>query len=134
MRVGRRQMDRVSDSALRRQLLSAMERQVDDFRSLADGEKDDFVQQAITEARSWGLLTAQGIAAYALGLWFLDPDFPQESALVQALLRSNAPEVRKVHAMNEWISAKLGRPEDPAAADNALRHAYTETAAWGPAS
>src|SRR4051812_22886537 len=109
MRVGRRQMDRVSDSALRRQLLSAMERDIEDFRSLAQAEKNDFVQQALTEARSWGLQTAQGIAAYALGLWFLDPDFPEQSELVQALLRSNAPEVRKVHAMNEWISVKLGQ-------------------------
>jgi len=41
-------------------------------------------------------MTEQGIASYALAVWWLGLDFEEASEALKALLECNYPEVRKV--------------------------------------
>lgn len=75
--------------------------------------------------------TEQGVASYALGVWWISMNFEKISKALVALLQSEYPEVRKVHAMNEWIGAYVGDPGDLAAADEKLRQALEMTKPWG---
>jgi hypothetical protein len=125
------QLQQLAQSALGNKLRDAMLRHAPGFPELAVPQQEEFVDDALLEARLRGMRTEQGLAAYALALWFLEPGFPDASRYLRALLESTAPEVRKVHAMNEWVSARLGAPDNPSLADDRLRQAWFSTAAWG---
>jgi hypothetical protein len=131
MKVDGSQLERLTQSAFRKRLDQAMRRAVPEYAALGEEDRAGFVAEALEEAADWGLRTEQGIASYALGLWFLEPGFPGSSRYAQALLASKLPEVRKIHAMNEWVSARIGQPADMAAADEKLRQAFHATHAWG---
>lgn len=134
MQVDGSQLQRLSHGTLKTRIAQALARGAPGFSALAASERSAFVDHAIGEAQGWGFRTSQGFAAYALALWFLEPGFPETSRYLQALLASRVPEVRKVHAMNEWVSTLLGRPEAMAAADEKLKQAFYSTQAWGLAA
>lgn len=121
----------IAQHIFRRRLLDAMKRTQPEFGQLERAAQLDFVDSCITEAARNGLETEQGIASYMLATWFLGPRFEERSPYVPALLRSDFPEVRKVYALNEWVSALLGEPDRPAAAEMVLRNAFHATEAWG---
>jgi predicted GNAT superfamily acetyltransferase len=85
----------------------------------------------VSAAQKKGLNTEQGIASYALAVWWLGLNFEAASAKLVALLNTDYPEVRKMHAMNEWVNAAIGAPDNIAAADEKLRQALQSTEAWG---
>jgi hypothetical protein len=78
-----------------------------------------------------GLTTEQGIASYALAVWWLGLDFETMSEELKTLLRSGLPEVRKAHATNEWADAALGSPDNLTAAAEKLTEALKLTEPWG---
>jgi hypothetical protein len=114
-----------------RKLAGAMERAVPAFAQLSTESRAEFLDACQGAATARGLLTEQGIAAYALAAWFLEPGFEEKSQYLVALLDSDFPEARKVHAMNEWVHVLLGEPGNLAAADEALKSAFYRTGAWG---
>ena len=83
-------------------------------------------------AESKGLKTEQGLASYALAVWWLGVDFEEKSQALQALMQSSYPEVRRFQAMNEWVNAMIGHPESVGAADEALKQGLRLTELWGP--
>jgi hypothetical protein len=125
------QMQRLAEDAFGRRVESALVRGAEGFGQAPEAERAQFVQEAIREARDAGLRTEQGLAAYALALWYLDPGFPANSRYLPGLLRSAVPEARKVHAMNEWVSAWLREPGAAERADAKMRDAFQRTQAWG---
>lgn len=131
MKLDNRQFQRVSESVFRNRLAQAMLRGVPGFETLAAEERVAFIGAAVAEASGHGLRTEQGLAAYAVALCYLEPDFPATSHYLHALLASTLPEVRKVHAMNEWVSARIGEPDAVGVADARLKNAYGRTRDWG---
>lgn len=107
---------------------------VSDVPGYADVDKParkDFIVESMAAAERIGLTTEQGIASYALAVWWLGLDFETMSEELETLLRSDLPEVRKVHGMNEWVHAALGTPDNLAAADEKLKEALKLTEPWG---
>lgn len=131
MKVHARQLQQLGEARLRRKVNTAMVNHAEGFAQLSAEQRSAFMDEALAEARNWGFRSEQGLGAYALALWFLDTDFPASSRYLQALLESTTLEVRKVHAMNEWVSSRLGHPDEPGIADERLRQAYHFTAPWG---
>ena len=125
------QAERVADGILRAKLVAALAEAVPDFGALTVTSRGAFLDACLAAARARGLRTEQGLGAYALGAWFLEPGFEQRSPRLTALLASDYPEPRKLHAMNEWVSAALGTPDDAAPAEARMREAFYETEAWG---
>lgn len=109
----------------------AFSRDIPNFSALDDSDRRYFISEAITIANALGFETEQGAASYALAIWWLGIDFENKSKDLQELLESNYPEVRRVHAMNEWVNAVIGDPENIAAADQVMRQALEQTEAWG---
>lgn len=131
MQISEAQVRYVARSLFSQKLAVAMERVVPEFAQMSPGARAEFLEASQRAAEDRGLLTEQGIASYALAAWFLEPGFETKSAYVMALLNSAFPEVRKVHAMNEWVHVLLGNPENMTAANEALRAAFYRSAAWG---
>jgi hypothetical protein len=101
------------------------------FRDLDIHDRDDFILEGMAAAERLGLKTEQGIVSYLLGVWWLGPEFETSSSELEALLHSDYPEVRKVHAMNEWVQTVIGDPDNIAAANQKLKEALQLTEAWG---
>ncbi|PWC33629.1 hypothetical protein [Azospirillum sp. TSO35-2] len=97
-------------------------------------DEDDrlaFVAEGIAQARARNLKTEIGIASYAMAAWWMNFGFDAQSAHLSRVLRSSLPEIRRVHMMNEWVSARLGAPNDAEAADRALGATFWQMAPWG---
>ncbi|MBA4178144.1 MAG: hypothetical protein C0505_16545, partial [Leptothrix sp. (in: Bacteria)] len=99
--------------------------------ALPAGERLSLVVASLDAAEAQHLRTEQGLAAYALAACFLGLGFEAGSAPLRSLLASPMPEVRRVHALNEWVRATLGDPSNPGRADEALQQSLQRTAAWG---
>lgn len=104
---------------------------IPDFSGLEPETRHDFLMGCLSAAKANGLLTEQGVASYALGKWWLGESFEEKSRYLRSLFMSNFPETRKVYAMNEWISAVIGEPENMASADEKLKQGFYRTGAWG---
>jgi hypothetical protein len=119
----------------REMFLDKMNRQflksVPPYAELPDDLRKDFLRSSIPMAEEKGLTTEQGIVSYALAVLYLGPDFEKASKELQALLASDYPEVRKVHAMNEWVQTMIGHPGNVAAADQKLKQALEVSKPWG---
>lgn len=131
MQLSHQQRDRIARNQFVRKLEAAFARDLEDFRELAAADRARYVDEATLEAAEAGLRTEQGLGAYALALWFLGAEFTARSRYLPRLLRSDYPEVRKVHALNEWVHQTLVDEADPDRADRRLREAFEMTAAWG---
>lgn len=131
MQISDHQMQRLAQARFSEKLAGAMSRAVPEFDELSLASRSGFLESCQRDAAALGLLTEQGIASYALAVWFLGPSFEAKSKYLMVLLDSGFPEVRKVHAMNEWVHVLLGDPENRAAADEALKAAFYRTGAWG---
>ena len=125
------QMHRLAHAVFIEKLDTAFSRDLPDFKGIDRGERYEFLSLAIAFAETKGLTSEQGLASYALALWYLGVDFEERSKELEALLESSYPEVRKVHAMNEWVEAVMGDPNDITLADKAMKRALELTEAWG---
>jgi hypothetical protein len=131
LQIDRRQFQRIDQTLVRQKIDRAMARAVPVFEEFSAEERSAFVEDSLSGAAAHGLRTEQGLASYALALWFLAPGFEQRSRYLSPLLQSRFPELRKVYAMNEWVHALLGNPADTAGADDRLKQAFRFTHAWG---
>ena len=125
------QMDWLAHAVFIEKLDTAFSRDLPDFKGIDRGERYEFLSLAIAFAETKGLTSEQGLASYALALWYLGVDFEERSKELEALLESSYPEVCKVHAMNEWVEAVMGDPNDITLADKAMKRALELTEAWG---
>lgn len=110
---------------------SSFQEDVPGFADLDIHERHDFILEGMAVAERLGLKTEQGVVSYLLALWWLGPGFETSSYELDALLHSEYPEVRKVHAMNEWVQTAIGDPDNLAVADQKLKEALLQTEAWG---
>ena len=131
MRISQQQSQGIADAMFAEKLDGAMRRSVPAYAELSQEGRASFIADCRRDAAVLGLRTEQGIASYALAMWFLEPGFETRSRHLMALLASGFPEVRKVHAMNEWVHVLLGDPGNLAAADEALKQGFYSTKAWG---
>lgn len=130
MRLYSDQMELIANSKFIEKLDLTFCRDVSGFSDIAEQDRHEFLIGCLFLAKRNGLLTEQGIASYALGAWWLGESFEEKSRYVHALFASNFPEVRKVYAMNEWVSAVLGAPENMTSADERLKRAFYRTSDW----
>jgi len=131
MEIGSKQMNRLAHAAFMEKLDAAFSRDLPDFKEIDRDERHEFLFLAIALAEAKGFESEQGIASYALALWYLGVDFEERSQELESLLKSSYPEVRKVHAMNQWVEVAMGDPGDMPAADQAMKRAIELTEAWG---
>jgi hypothetical protein len=131
MQIHQEQFDQIGLSLLNERIDQALHRTVPEYRLASDELRSLFLVLAIDEARLAGFTSEQGIAAYALGAWYLEPGFQSRSKLLSALFASRLPEFRRLYAMDAWLHAVIGHPDDLAAADDELRKAFDRTHAWG---
>ncbi|WP_129126974.1 hypothetical protein [Geomonas oryzae] len=110
---------------------AVFDRDLADYHRIERGQRLQFLAAAVELAENKGFSSEQGIASYVLALWYLDIDFEEKSDELASLLLSPLPEVRRVHAMNQWVEALLGEPDNIAAADEALKKALHLTEPWG---
>lgn len=128
------QVELIANSRFIEKLDAAFRRDVPGFSDMDDEGRYGFLFGCLHSAREKHLLTEQGVASYALAVWWLGAVFEEKSRYLQSLLASGFPEVRKVYAMNAWVSAVIGAPEDIASADEKLRQGFYLTSAWGGAA
>jgi hypothetical protein len=124
-------IDELARAAFLAKLDAAFSSDLQDYVLIDQAERHQFLSLAMAMAGRRGLLTEQGIASFALALWYLGADFEQISGELQSLLAGSLPEVRKVHAMNKWVETLIGDPENIAAADKALLQALKLSEHWG---
>jgi hypothetical protein len=106
-------------------------RNVPEFSMLAKDDRDLFLVTSMKAAEARGLITEQGVASYALAAWWLGVGFEEKSTRLVPLFESAYPEVRKVYAMNEWVHAMIGDPNNVTSADEHLKQAFFKTRNWG---
>jgi hypothetical protein len=131
LNITQEQLDHLAYARIVRKLDAALSRDVPGFADLSAADRAEFFEQSVGAAQKRGLLTEQGIASYVLAVWWLGLDFDRVSQELEALLESDYPEVRKVHAMNEWVHAAIGDPDNITAADVKIDEALKATEAWG---
>lgn len=131
MDIRSEKIDELARAAFLAKLDAAFSRDLQDYVLIDQAERHQFLTLAMAMAAARGLATEQGIASYALALWYLGADFEQMSDELQTLLTGPLPEVRKVHAMNKWVETVIGDPENLTAADQALSQALKLSEPWG---
>lgn len=131
MDIRSEKIDELARAAFLAKLDAAFSRDLQDYMLIDHAERHQFLSLAMTMAGAKGLVTEQGIASYALALWYLGVDFEDRSGELQALLAGPLPEVRKIHAMNKWVETVIGDPANIAAADQALFQALKLSEPWG---
>ena len=125
------QMELFTTSKYIEKLEVAFCRDIRDFSNLDVEDRRVFLLGSYLSAKSKGFLTEKGWASYALGVWWLGDLFELKSKMLCSLLASSYPEIRKVCAMNEWVSAMIDAPDNVSAADEKLRQEFYRTSAWG---
>ncbi|MFG6462505.1 hypothetical protein ACG04Q_13080 [Roseateles sp. DXS20W] len=125
------QMQRLGEAGFSRRLAESLARHDTDFAAMAADAQQAFVAAAIAQARQVGFRTEQGIAGYALGALWLGVGFEQAQPLLLRVLQGPLPEVRRVHALGEWVHDQLGPAATPASGEAALRRSFELTQPWG---
>lgn len=131
MDIRSEKIEELARAAFLAKLEAAFSRELQDYVLIDQAERHQFLTLAMAMAGARGLVSEQGVASYALALWYLGADFEDKSVELQALLAGPLPEVRKVHAMNKWVETVIGDPENIAAADQALFMALKLSEPWG---
>lgn len=124
-------MNDVAHAAFVEKLDAAFLRDLAYYPEIDRDQRREFLAAAIQLAKAKGFQSEQGIASYTLALWYLDIDFEGKSGELESLLASSLPEVRRVHAMNLWVEALLGEPDNIAAADEAIKRSLKLTEPGG---
>lgn len=125
------QQSRMAEAAFGNKLLNTLSRDLPGFSDWDEDDRRAFIAEGVGQARSRNLMTEIGIASYLIAVWWLNWGFEAQSVHLSRVLRSTLPEIRRVHMMNEWVSARLGSPNDLEAADRALGPAFWLMAPWG---
>lgn len=133
MEIRTEMINEVARSAFLEKLDLAFSRELPDYKAINMSERFEFLAAASELAERKGLKSEQGIASYALAIWYLDLDFEEKSSELESLLLGPFPEVRKVHALNKWVEAVIGDPDNIAEADEALKRSLKLTEPWGAA-
>lgn len=131
MEIRREVMDEVAQAAFLEKLDALFCRDLADYREIASGERLEFMSAAIALAGTKGFKTEQGIASYALALWYLGGGFEERSEALASLLKGPYHEVRRIHAMNCWVDCVTADPDNIEAADEAIKESLKLTAPWG---
>lgn len=131
MEIRSEKIDELARAAFTDKLDAAFCRDLPDYMRIEQDERYQFLTLAMALAETQGFSTEQGIASYTLALWYLGVDFEEKSNELAALLVAPYPEVRRIHAMNKWVEAMIGAPDDIAVADQAIKQALKQTEAWG---
>ena len=131
MQINQEQFEQIGLSLLSERIGQSLGRAVPEYGLASDDLRSAFLPLAIDEARQAAFATEQGVAAYVLGAWYLEPGFQSRSALLAAMFASRLPEFRRIYSLDAWLRATIGRPGDVAAADDELRKAFDRTHAWG---
>jgi len=132
LKISKEQCERMARDMFLNKLVAAFSREIPSFAACDREDRKFFLTEAVLLAESKGFKTEQGLASYALAVWWLGVDFEEKSQALQALMQSIYPEVRKIQAMNEWVNAMIGDPKSMATADEALKQGLTLTEPWGP--
>lgn len=130
LQLDAKQIDLYEKMAFAEKLDKSFCKQFPDFAELDDNERATFLVDCMFAADQLGFKTEQGVASYALAAYWLEIGFEKKSRDLQVLLSSDFSEVRKTYAMNEWVHTILGDPENPAAADEALKQAFFRSSAF----
>ena len=133
IRIFADQMQDLGARAFRERLRASLARNDVDFAAMPPAAQHEFVAASHEQAQRLGLRSEQAVAAYALGALWLGVGFEESSPLLEKLLSTSVPEVRKVHAMSEWVRDQLGANSTPQSGDEALRRSFALTAPWGVA-
>lgn len=131
MELRSEQMNRLARAAFIEKLDISFSRDLPDFNGIERKDRQQFLSLTMDLAHTRGLTSEQGIASYALALWYLGADFEEKSDDLRSLLSSGYPEVRKIHGLNRWVEAVIGDPDNTAAADGALKRSLRLTEPWG---
>jgi hypothetical protein len=132
LKISKEQSEQMARYIFLDKLVAAFSRDIPSFAACDWEDRKSFLSEAVSLAASKGFKTEQGLASYALAVWWLGVDFENKSKELESLLQSSYPEVRKVQAMNEWVNAMIGNPKSVAAADEALKKGLRLTEPWGP--
>jgi hypothetical protein len=114
------QLDEVQARSLYDKLLQQLRVSLDGFGTFDEPLQSAFVWSCMAQAQSLGLRSELGAASYALGAWWLNLGFEQHSPALLQMLLGDDPEPDKLRRMNEWISLRLGHPDEPKVADAVL--------------
>ena len=114
------QLEEVQERQLFDKLLRELRATLNDFGTLDEDMQAAFVLSCMAQAQSLGLRSELGAASYALGAWWLNLGFERHSPALLQMLGSDLPEPDKLHRMNDWISRRLGHPDDLPWADAVL--------------
>lgn len=131
MEIRSEKIDELARAAFTEKLDAAFCSDLQDYIRIDQDERYQFLALAMALAETQGFSTEQGIASYTLALWYLGVDFEEKSDELAALLTAPYPEVRRVHAMNKWVEAMIGAPDNIELADQAINSALKQTEAWG---
>jgi hypothetical protein len=131
MKISGGQQAAIGDDIFLSRLRRSLTRTDVDFAAMAPKAQDEFLVAAVARAREIPFRTEQGVAAYVLGALWLGVGFEADSSLLSRLLAARLPEIRKVHAMGEWVRDRLGPHATEASGDAALRRSFALTEPWG---
>lgn len=101
------------------------------FTELDSETQHAFVIFCYQDAKEYGMVTEMGIGAFGLASWWLGLGCHKSSQVLEKVLQSSLPEIRKIHSMNEWARVRIAHPGQPDLADQTVSRSVAETEAWG---
>ena len=91
----------------------------------------EFAGMCLDRSARYGLRSEQSVFAYIYCAVWLGQMFEEASPLLLRLLNSTLPELRKSHAMCEWVRDRIRRSATPVSGDAAIRRSVEYTTPWG---
>lgn len=131
LKISQSMQDALLASTILDQVHRAFYESLPGFSSESQDDQAEFTLFAQALANDSNMKSTMGIAAFGLAAWWLGPDFMDSSAGLREALRTDLPEIRKVHMLNEWAAVRIAQPTEMAPAERALVQARAESRAWG---
>ena len=91
----------------------------------------EFAEMCLDRSARYGLRSEQSVLLYTLCAVWLGQMFEEASPLLMRLLNSPLPELRKSHAMCDWVRDQLRPNASPVTGDAAIRRSLELTTPWG---
>ena len=91
----------------------------------------EFAGMCLDRSARYGLRSEQSVLLYTCCAVWLGQMFEEVSPLLLLLLNSPLPELRKTHAMCDWVRDQLRPGATPVSGDAAIRRSLRLTTAWG---